>query len=73
MRIRKCVALIKWKRLFEGVATSRIQTVTILISAVFRNVRLIRGSAYFNVDTQRCTAYKMAAFIRRNMILLGLT
>ena len=33
---------------------------------------LFEGGAYFNVDTQMCDAYKRAALIRGNMILLGL-
>ena len=33
---------------------------------------LLEGGAYFNVDTQRCNAYKRAALIRGNMILPGL-
>ena len=45
-----------------GLTSNRI-IVTILISAVFRGATLIRGEAlirggaYFNVDTQRCGAY----------------
>ena len=33
---------------------------------------LLEGGAYFNVDTQKCGAYKREALIRGNFILLGL-